>query len=171
MRLGEFGYMSRYFLARWLRMDNRVSADVAAALESDARPVYLEDGDKLVVPRDEKSVFVIGEVVRPGRVPFSPGSRSSDYVALAGGEGPMATDTYIIRAGLGQIIPGDESVFSGDHVFVDRSGGEAVNPEAERLRLQLEDQGLRKYQVVLQTVGTVLSIVTTALLVENALSN
>lgn len=170
MRLGEFGYMSRYFLARWLRMDNRVSADIEAGLTSDDRPVYLEDGDRLVIPRDENAVFVIGEVVRPGRVTFSPGARSSDYVTMAGGSGPRASRTYVIRAGVGQVLPGSEPVYSGDYVFVDRSDGESASVEAERVRIQLEGQGIQRYQVALQTVGTILSIVTTALLVENALS-
>ncbi len=171
MRLGDFDFMSRYFLARWLRMDNRVSADMTAALKPDANPIYLEPGDRLVIPRDEHAVFVIGEVVLPGRVRFMQGASADDYVSRAGGAGPKAAGTYVIRGGTGQIVSGKDLVFSGDYVFVDRKGSEPASVETEQLRLQLQDQGLRKYQAYLQTVGTVLSIVTTALLVENVLNN
>lgn len=171
MRLGNFDFMSRYYLARWLRMDNRVSADMAVALKPDARPIYLEPGDRLVIPRDEHAVFVIGEVSFPGRVAYQPGAAASDYVARAGGAGPKAAGTYVIRGGTGQVMSGTDRVFSGDYVFVDRKDGEPASLETEQLRIQMKDQGLRKYQTYLQTVGTVLSIVTTALLVENALNN
>jgi hypothetical protein len=171
MRLGDFDFQDRYYLARWLQMDSRVSVDVAVALEPGAEPVYLEPGDRLFIPRDEKSVFVIGEVVLPGRLPYRAGTRAMDYVSMAGGVGPRAANTYLIRAGTGHLVSREEPVFSGDYVFVNRRGGETASIEAENARLMLLDQKAKNYQNILQTIGTAVAVVSTVLLIENALNN
>ena len=171
MRLGDFDFQGRYYLARWLQMDSRVSVDVAAALEPDAESVYLEPGDRLFIPRDENAVFVIGEVVLPGRLPYRAGTRAVDYVSLAGGVGPRAADTYVIRSGTGHLVSREEPVFSGDYVFVNRRGGETASIEAENARLMLLDQKAKNYQNILQTIGTAVAVVSTVLLIENALNN
>ncbi len=171
-RLGTLDFLSRNYLLRALEMENRVSIDMTRALEDGANPVVLFGGDRLVVPRDEQSVRVIGEVVRPGAVAFQVGLSAEGYVSAAGGRGPKATSAYIIRAGSGQLINAENApVFSGDLVFVDREGGDPITSDHERLLLQKKDAGIRRYQVGLQTVGTILSIITTTLLVRNAIKN
>jgi protein involved in polysaccharide export with SLBB domain len=172
MRLNELDFLSRHYLARSLYQENRVSVDVQVALEPGSDPVYLQDRDRLVVPRDAGSVTVIGEVVRPGAVTFKAGLSAEGYVTAAGGRGPKASDIYIIKSGSGQVVPvGQTPILSGDFVFVNREGGDPTSSDLERLSLQSNDARIRKYQVGLQTVGTVLSVVTTTLLVLNALKN
>jgi hypothetical protein len=171
MRLGDFNYFSRQFLARWYKMDRRVSVDVLAAIQPDASPVFLQDGDRLFVPRDEQSVFVIGEVARPGRTPLRPGLSVNDYIAAVGGRGPRASDAYVIRAGTGQILPANSPIGSGDYLFVDRDGGETSSIESERLRLMEEDSKIRNRQTWWQAITAGAAVVTTTILVIRELEN
>jgi protein involved in polysaccharide export with SLBB domain len=165
MRLGDFDFFSRQFLARWLRMDRRVSVDVVAATRPGADPVYLQDGDRLFVPQDEQSVYVVGEVTRPGRTPVVSGFKTEDYIGAVGGRGPRASKTYVIRAGSGQILPASAEVFSGDYLFVNRKGGEASSIETERLRIMEEESNARNRQVWFQALTATAAVVTTTILV------
>jgi protein involved in polysaccharide export with SLBB domain len=45
----------------------------------------LQDGDIISVPKKVVSVSVVGKVVRPGMLPFTPGEEWKHYVKLAGG--------------------------------------------------------------------------------------
>lgn len=170
MRLGEFDYFSRHFLARWLRMNQRVSVDVLAATQPGAPPVYLQNGDRLFVPRDEHSVYVIGEVVRPGRTPVAPGYSAEDYVTTVGGRGPRAAGTYVIRVGSGQVLDAGAPVYSGDYLFVDRKGGEPSSIETERLLLMDKERVTRNKQVVLQALTATAAVITTTILVIQQLN-
>jgi protein involved in polysaccharide export with SLBB domain len=165
MRLGDFDFLSRQFLARWLQMDRRVSVDIVAATQPNAPSVLLQDGDRLFVPRDEKSVFVVGEVARPGRTPVIEGFTVEDYINAVGGRGPRASETFVIRAGSGRVAPASVQVFSGDYLFVDRSGGETSSIESERLRIMEQESKVRSRQVWLQAVTAGAALITTTILV------
>ncbi|MFV1979669.1 MAG: SLBB domain-containing protein [Rhodothermia bacterium] len=165
MRLGEFDFFSRQFLARWLKMNRRVSVDVPAATQPGAAPVFLQDGDRLFVPKDENSVYVIGEVVRPGRTPVAAGYSAEDYIATVGGRGPRADNTYVIKAGSGQVLPAGAPVYSGDYLFVDRAGGESASIESERLLLMRKEQKTRSWSIVLGALATSAAVITTTILV------
>jgi protein involved in polysaccharide export with SLBB domain len=171
MRLGDLDFLSRQFLARWIKMDRRVSVDVLAATRPGAEPVYLRNGDRLVVPQDEHSVFVIGEVMRPGRVAVEEDAEAETYVAAAGGRGPFAAGTYVIHAGTGALQSSSAPVYSGDYIFVNRDGGEVSSYEAERLRIMDTDQSVRNRQVWLQAVTAAAAVVTTTILVIRELGN
>ena len=54
-------------------------------------------------------------------------------------------------------------------VLVRTFGGDPFTLEAKRLDLMGDDVRTRRYQLILQSVGTFLSVITTILLVENAL--
>ena len=170
MRLGDFDYFSRQFLARWLKMNQRVSVDIVAATQPDAPPVYLLDGDRLFVPRDENSIYVVGEVARPGRTPLAVGHSAEDYVATVGGRGPRADNTYVIRAGSGQVLPATEPIYSGDFLFVDRKGGETSSLESERLLLMEKERSIRTKQIWLQALTATAAVITTTVLVIDQLS-
>jgi len=138
-------------------------------MQPDAPPVYLQDGDRLFVPKDENSVYVIGEVVRPGRTPVAPGYSAEDYIATVGGRGPRADNTYIIRAGSGQVLLAVAPVYSGDYLFVDRVGGESASIESERLVLMDKERVTRNKQIILQALTATAAIVTTTILVIDQL--
>ena len=165
MRLADIDLTTRYFLTRSLVNQNRLSIDIESALSANASPVYLRHGDRLNVPKDDNMVKVVGEVERPGSVPFKSGTNHKHYIDAAGGEGPLSSTVFIVKRGTGRLMPASESnVESGDIIFVDREGGETVTPEIERLRIQLADARTRRYQVVLQTVATLASVVSTYIL-------
>lgn len=164
LRLSAFDFLSRAYFTQELLIQNRVSANLDAALATGAPPVYLRDGDRLVVPRDDQTVYVFGQVNRPGYVAYVPGQDGPSYLEAAGGAGPLAAEGYLIEAGTGRYLPlAQATVRSGDLIFVDRSTDLATNPELQRLVLEENrtraDARIRIAQTVLQTVGTLASLV------------
>lgn len=171
-RNSDLGFAGRQFYGRELLEPQRLSVDVAAALSESAEPIYLQDGDRLVIPRDPEAVLVVGQVGRPGYVPFQPGLDAEDYIARAGGRGTEASEVYVRDAATGRIAPAaDADLASGDYVFVDRVG---VGNTAELQALILQERGielqreqaagqrrLQYYQVGLSVVSTVAAFVTT----------
>ncbi|MEM6336168.1 MAG: SLBB domain-containing protein, partial [Bacteroidota bacterium] len=167
-RLGDLDVLGRLYLARALSSENRVSVDVASALGGGGEPVVLYGGDRLVVPRDEQSVRVIGEVEQPGAVPFQASLNAEGYISRAGGRGGKSADVFVIKAGTGQLVEAKRAtVESGDIVFVNRAGGDPINTDEQRLALQQLDRRNRNFQLVLQTIGVAASIGTTVAVIFN----
>ncbi len=136
-RLSSLDFLSRNYLAQELRLQNRVSIDLEKALHSDADAVYLQPGDKLIVPRDDQSVFVIGQVNRPGFVAVSSGRPAEYYIDEAGGRSSMAGQGFVIKAGSGRFVPLQEAdVQSGDWVFLDRRADYADTADLQRIILE-----------------------------------
>lgn len=54
--------------------------------------LVVRPGDFVVIPPAPRNVFVTGEVMLPGPVPFQPGLKAEHYVTLAGG--PNASGSY-----------------------------------------------------------------------------
>jgi len=122
MRLTEMSIVGRMHFAMAYRQQNRMPVDVEGMLEGRVDPLVLRDGDRLVIPRDQRSVYVFGQVMRPGFVAFEPDRTLAEYVESAGGTGPNAGAVMLLRGLDGELIddPG-AAVRSGDLVFVDRS--------------------------------------------------
>lgn len=170
-RNSDLGFTGRQFYGRELLQPQRVSVDVTAALAGSGT-VPLQDGDRLVIPRDPHAVLVVGQVGRPGYVPFQPGRRAEDYIEAAGGRGTQAAAVYVRDAATGQIAPATNAPLdSGDYVFVDRVG---VGSTAEVQGLVLQERNLdlqqrnldqqrrmQYFQVGLSVVSTVAAFVTT----------
>ena len=79
----------------------RLVIDVPAALaEGGAYDVILRAGDRLIVPRTQQEVTVIGEVNRPTSHLWTPGSLVADYIDHSGGYTPQSdqNNVYIIKA-------------------------------------------------------------------------
>ena len=115
---------------------SRVAVDMAGALSGQGPRVVLYDGDRVIFPRDEGTVFVTGHVSQPGYVAIQAGATAEYYVARAGGAGPGSTEIYVyegssgqVRAGAGQIIR------SGDAIFVDRMEQVVVQMRQSRAQL------------------------------------
>ncbi len=120
-RLSTLSYVEKRYLTREFLSKQRLSIDFESALREGAPPIYLRDGDRVVVPFDLGSVYVFGQVFRPGHVPFVEGRTFEDYIAYAGGRSQGATDSYVLVAS-GGLIPADQAatISSGDLVFVNR---------------------------------------------------
>ncbi len=99
---------------------SQVAVDIAGALLGSSDDIVLYDGDRLIFPRDEGTIYVTGHVPQPGYVTFVPGMTARHYVERAGGLGPGAEDVYIYDGSSGAVRRGlDEPIRSGDTIFVD----------------------------------------------------
>ena len=68
--------------------DGRLSVNIL--LEDSSVPVFLEDGDKLYVPKRPSHVFVIGSVQNSTRAMYAPEKTLSQYIENAGGYNRIA---------------------------------------------------------------------------------
>lgn len=166
--IGDLDYFSRLFLTDQLAQTPAVAIrlDRVVAGEED---LLLQNGDRLVVPRGADGVRVFGQVLHAGYFPFAAGLTARDYVSLAGGVGPGATDVFLMEAGSNQLIAdASQPLEPGDAVFVSRTPT-ADTPETAQLQFQQEqaarlersDARQARYQLVstvLSTVATVASI-------------
>ncbi len=159
----DLDFFGRFYLHQSLQA-NRVVVNVADILEGKAPDLPLYEGDRVVIPRDEQTVFVTGHVASPGYVPYHPGQPAWYYIMQAGGPGPQARAIYIFDAGTGQVRRGpDAPVYSGDTIFVDR---QPVADTPEVAQLVLNDQISRRQhriltvQTILTGISTIVGIVT-----------
>jgi protein involved in polysaccharide export with SLBB domain len=167
IRLSSLDFFGRNHLAIELLEQNRISVDVEAALEEGADPVFLPDAARLIVPRDEKVVRVLGQVVRPGRITFMGPVDATTYIRAAGGLGPRAGKSFLLKAGTGQWLrANDGEIESGDVLFVSRKGDLPSNQELARLMLQRRDVRLRTFQVAFTAVSALTAIITTSLFIR-----
>ncbi len=170
LRLSTLDYFGRNHLARELLHQNRLSVDVATTLDPNAPDFPLPDGARLVVPRDENMVRVLGQVVRPGGLTYRGPLNASEYIEAAGGRGPRSSSAFVLKAGTGQWLPAKKAgIQSGDVIFVTRKGDQPTNQEVARLLLQRDDVNLRTIQVAFTAVSAVTAIVTTALFIRQEL--
>ena len=96
-----------------------IHLDEALASPGGEEDIELRDGDRLIIPRMNRTVRISGDVLRPNTVSFKPSKSYKYYVAQAGGYGRRArkSQTYIIyqngtiaKASKGKIEPGCEVV-------------------------------------------------------------
>ena len=175
--LSPLTLVGRRYYAQEARRTPRLAVDLAAALDGrDA--LALQDGDRLVVPRDLGTVRVFGQVERGGYLPYRDGARARAYVEAAGGPGPAATEVYVVDAATGGFTAGGDAVVrAGDAVFVGREPT-SDNVSYESLALQerqIERQDAReRRQARFQLIQTTISVVgtlLTAVLVLNTVAD
>jgi len=91
--------------------------------KSDIANYIVQDGDIIIVPTNNKSVYVFGQVLRPGYVTLIDGKDYLYYINQAGGLGELAEDDdiMIIKGGSrAWVSPEDENVTieEGDYIYV-----------------------------------------------------
>ena len=102
-----------------------VSCDVAEALRSPSSEsnIVLQSGDVIVIPRAPERIYVYGQVLQPGYVPFEKGKTLEWYVARAGGfaQGAKPARARIVK-GKSRVWLDEEdtSIEPGDEVYVPR---------------------------------------------------
>lgn len=151
----------------YLELENNISKDkvyIDLNDETQLKSVLLFDGDKIFIPRDEKTIFVFGQVNNPGYFPFTPDGRGIlEYVKKAGGFS-LSADTdriFVIKAGSNAWYkPDDTSISSGDKIFVDRIPYDELNAKRsyEVQKQQLKNQ---RTQLIMTGITTVTGIITT----------
>ena len=96
-----------------------IHLDEALASPGGEEDIELRDGDRLIIPRMNRTVRISGDVLRPNTVSYKHGKNYKYYVEQAGGNGRRArkSQTYIIyqngtiaKASKGKIEPGCEVV-------------------------------------------------------------
>src|SRR5690625_4638892 len=162
-RTSDLDFFSRAYL-RQSQQANRVVADVAAALWSPADDIVLYNGDRVVFPPDEGTVFVTGNVAQPGYVPYVPGQNAQYYIDLAGGQGADSRGVYVFEQNTGETLMGSNvPVVSGTTIFVDRR---PVAESPEMASLLLSDQASRRQariattQTIITGISAITSIIT-----------
>ena len=127
---------TRYHFDQKYRMPY-VSSDLSKALTDTASldNVTLQGGDIIVIAPTPDRVYVYGQVLRPGYVPFAPGKRLDWYVERAGGyaTGAQEDRSRIIRGRSKVWVEEDENVFvePGDEVYVPRPADVPINTEIQ----------------------------------------
>lgn len=121
----------------------------------DAYNQVLRDGDSLSVPRRSDEVVILGAVLQPGMVQYTPEQGVEHFVRLAGGYGRNADrrDVVVVRASSGNRLDASDArrIEPGDAIIV---------PFRER----------RDYLRTLQTTSTVVTTVTGMILTFLALT-
>lgn len=93
--------------------DGRVVIDLESVFNGNRESnIFLDPGDRLLIPKIINTVSVIGEVNSSSANIYNPSLNVDDYIALAGGFSPRANqdDIYIIRAN-GSVTPLTKSLF------------------------------------------------------------
>lgn len=99
------------------------------------KDIYVNDKDKIVIPKLESTVFVFGEVSNPGAIPYADGKGILYYLKNSGGVSPYAENkyTYIVspdgiatrisQKGLNMLLEPVTDVYPGSVIYVPREIG------------------------------------------------
>ncbi|MEZ4695509.1 MAG: SLBB domain-containing protein [Rhodothermales bacterium] len=147
----------------------RVLINVADALKQGSE-VTLEDGDVIVFPKRESTVFVVGNVVRSGYIEYREGWTAQDYIEAVGGLAVRSRDVYVVAAVTGVSYKGiGQPVRPGDTVFVDREPT-TDNPELQTLLVTEQTSRrqirLASIQTVITGISTIAAVITTVVAIR-----
>jgi polysaccharide biosynthesis/export protein len=99
-----------------------------------SQDVIVQTDDYVVVPSINRTIYVFGQVVSPGHIPYAEGMDPNYYIRKAGGFTDRARegDVKIVKSRTRQwLSPGETTVEQGDYVWVpkvpDRSFGYYMN--------------------------------------------
>ncbi len=170
----ELDFFERTYFQKSLGQ-NRISINIEAALAPDGEDVILYSGDVVVFPRDEQTVHVVGNVLKPGYIPYIPGKTAAYYIQLAGGEAPLSTGSYIFEAGTGKVYADAGAILRpGDTVFINR---ESIADSPELQALLITDKAsqrqtrIARTQTIITGITALVSVVNTFLLIRDRLNN
>lgn len=136
---------------------NRIPINIESALQPDAAPILLYNGDVVVFPRDEQAIHVTGNAVNPGYIPFVEGQPATYYINQAGGAAQLTTGIYIFEVGSGEVHTNTSVILKpGDTVFINR---ETITDSPELQSLLLSDQ-ISKRQTRIATTQTIITGIT-----------
>jgi hypothetical protein len=86
-----------------------------------SQDVTLRNYDRIVVPGLTRTVYVFGQVVKPGHIPYVEGKRVGYYIDLVGGYAGEARsgDVKVIKGTTRTWLdPGETAIEDGDYIFV-----------------------------------------------------
>lgn len=170
-RLASIDFLSRAYLAQEMRLQSRVPIDLEAVLQNGGPSILLQNDDRVVIPRDENTIFVFGQVNRPGYVAVEPGRDASYYIDASGGRSDMAGQAYLIEAGTGRYVNANVAdVQSGDLIFIDRKEDLADSMELQRLlyeeRRVTAERKARTVQSIVQGISAAVAVITAYIAIQ-----
>jgi protein involved in polysaccharide export with SLBB domain len=86
-----------------------------------SKDVILQNGDWVRIPMVQKTVYVFGQVILPGNVPFMKDEGYKYYIKKAGGytDNARSGDVMVIkRASRQWLSPSETEVEQGDYIWV-----------------------------------------------------
>lgn len=142
---------------------NRNEVYVDLTDEAQMRSVKVYNGDRLTVPRDDETIFMMGQVRNPGYYAFTEGRSVRDYVEQAGGFTIPAEEEriFIIKAGNDTWYrPHETELNSGDVIFIDRTPYDELT--AQRT-YDIQQRQIRNsnIQLIMTGLSTITGIITT----------
>ncbi|RJP57682.1 MAG: SLBB domain-containing protein [Melioribacteraceae bacterium] len=126
MRLGALNQrMREYFNYEYAIKRGFVAVDFVELFinENENYNITLQDGDVIIIPEKQNTVYVFGQIARSGYYNYVPDAEYDFYINLAGGYGEMAQsgDTRIIKAGTKNWVdPSDTNIEPGDVIYIPR---------------------------------------------------
>jgi protein involved in polysaccharide export with SLBB domain len=124
--------------------------------------VTLQDGDRIYVPKDDRSIRIMGQVNNPGYYAFQAGQSVNEYLKRANGM-TIAADkerTFIIKAGSRSWYkPDNTTIESGDIIFVDRIPLQDARSGLQN-QINIETLKNRRVQLIMSGVGALTSVIT-----------
>ncbi len=87
--------------------------------QGSAKDLSLKDGDLILIPKDEQTIYVFGQVQRPGYVKYVKGWKIEDYLNAVGGQTTESTgDVKVLKAnGDEWKTPSETEIESGDWII------------------------------------------------------
>ncbi|MDX2128515.1 MAG: SLBB domain-containing protein [Chloroherpetonaceae bacterium] len=128
---------------------NFVSANFNEIFSKESnKDIELLDGDVVIIPKDDQTVYIVGQVQRPGFIKYRSGWKVEDYILAAGGETSESSgDVKIMKAGSDEWKnPGETIIESGDWIIAPK-----------RVRKTFS-QVLSEYSPILSLFATVVTL-------------
>lgn len=178
---GDLPYVQRVALGDQFYQSRIAVADVLDG----GGDLPLVDGDRIVVPRDEGTVLLVGAVARPGYLPVEAGTTADAYLARAGGLRRDAREVFVVDGATQTFAPAAGRTLASGDVLLVTTDDPATRPELYGFSLQERTLALQENTLVLQerqdrrsarlqtislgltTVSTAVALVTTYLLIRN----
>ena len=110
-----------------LRGDSRKTFNLLNS-ETPARGEVLQTGDRIIIPSRQNVVYVRGEVIQPGALPYLANYTAKDYAGKAGilETAKDLKELTVVRARTGEVLKGEDVIVeSGDLVVVPRRSRES----------------------------------------------
>ncbi len=153
MRLSDMGIFDReYFNFEALLKRNMISVDFQKLFvkQDSTQDIILYDGDLIIVPKNQNTVLVLGQVPRPGHQQYVSGENYEYYIERAGRLTNKAKKNKIriIKAGSKNWIkPNKTKIQPGDTVWV---------PRKRDIEIDTYIEWMAKVAQTLGTVGTLI---------------
>lgn len=124
--------------------------------------VTLQDGDRIYVPKDDRSIRIMGQVNNPGFYAYQSEQSVTGYLQRANGM-TIAADKeriFIIKAGSRSWYePQQTNIESGDIIFVDRIPFQDAKTGLE-YQVSIQELKNRRTQLIMTGISALTSIVT-----------